>query len=187
MLTIADEPFRSTASNHLTSNEHLPWIDQVDAWSQQWGGVLVLFARQWCRQPEDAVQDAFVDLICLKDCPLNPKAWLFRTVRCKAMNQLRSERRRSSREVARVQASWFTPNATCNLELEEVRQALESLEDEDREIVVSKIWGELTFEEIAQIVDRSPSSVYRCYQRAIQKLATRLHPIQISTVAPTTK
>ena len=48
--------------------------------------ALELYARQWCDEPEDVVQEAFVKLAEQPATPLNPAAWLFRTVRNRAIN-----------------------------------------------------------------------------------------------------
>jgi RNA polymerase sigma-70 factor (ECF subfamily) len=45
--------------------------------------ALVLYARQWCRTPEDAVQEAFIDLANCASEPTYPKAWLYTTTRRK--------------------------------------------------------------------------------------------------------
>ncbi len=43
--------------------------------------ALELYARQWCDEPEDVVQEAFVKLTEQAATAFNPAAWLFRTVR----------------------------------------------------------------------------------------------------------
>ena len=62
--------------------------------------VLMLFARQWCESPEDAVQDAFCKLVRLRTLPTDPIAWLFKVVRTTAIDLGRSTRRRQKREAA---------------------------------------------------------------------------------------
>ncbi|MCU0713024.1 MAG: hypothetical protein MUC43_13265 [Pirellula sp.] len=41
--------------------------------------ALVLYARGWCKNPEDAVQEAFIDLANCNPEPSSPKAWLYTT------------------------------------------------------------------------------------------------------------
>ena len=51
--------------------------------------ALVLYARQWCRAPEDIVQDVFLMLMREPAAPANPVGWLYRAVRNKAINAAR--------------------------------------------------------------------------------------------------
>jgi DNA-directed RNA polymerase specialized sigma24 family protein len=53
------------------------------------GAALKLYARQWCRVPDDVVQQAFIDLATCADVPVNPVAWLFASVRRRAISQAR--------------------------------------------------------------------------------------------------
>jgi DNA-directed RNA polymerase specialized sigma24 family protein len=41
----------------------------------------------------------------------------------------------------------------------------------EREIVVARIWGELPFDRIAELVEISTSAAHRRYQRALSRLA----------------
>jgi RNA polymerase sigma-70 factor (ECF subfamily) len=65
--------------------------------------ALVLYARQWCGTPEDVVQDVFLLLMREPAAPENPLAWLYRTVRNKAINAARSGRRRTRHEAIAAQ------------------------------------------------------------------------------------
>ena len=57
--------------------------------------ALELYARQWCNEPEDVVQEAFVKLAVQRSTPIHTGAWLFRTVRNGAINAgITSQRRR---------------------------------------------------------------------------------------------
>jgi RNA polymerase sigma-70 factor (ECF subfamily) len=136
----------------------------------------VLYARQWCSDPDDAVQEAFLDFTKLETLPDETLAWLYTTVRRKAQNQHRSARRREHyhRRAWDVHSGWFVRHEVTAIEAEEVAKALECLAPVDREIVVAKIWGNLTFDQIARIVDRPPSTVYRSYRTAIGQLTELL-------------
>ena len=50
------------------------------------GAAKSLYARQWCRVPDDALQEALIDLARQDPVPDNPVAWLYKTVRRRAMN-----------------------------------------------------------------------------------------------------
>ncbi len=149
---------------------------QVAQLAEQYGASLVLFARQWTRDADDAVQEALIDLIRTQKPPDDPAAWLFTTVKRKAMNQLRSESRRQKHTAnfAANRDSWFVANPSDPLVAGEVCELLEQLPDQDREILVAKIWGNLHFEQIASVVGISRSSVHRRYHAALTKLSNLL-------------
>ena len=49
-------------------------------------------------------------------------------------------------------------------------RAVERLPDQQKEVVILKIWGELTFDEIARTLDESLNTVASRYRYALQKL-----------------
>jgi RNA polymerase sigma-70 factor (ECF subfamily) len=137
---------------------------------------LVLFAKQWKNNPaEDIVQEAFLQLMRQRVFPDNPAAWLYTTVRNISNNEVRSQNRRKRREFA-VQESkglFDVPESERNEEIEQLICDLESLDLEYREVIVAKIWGGLTFEEIATMTGSSRSSVHRRYQEGLRRLGKR--------------
>lgn len=140
------------------------------------GASLVLYARQWCRYPDDAVQEAFLDLIHESKPPEVPVAWLFKVVKRKAMNLARAEQRRSKyqQDASQPEDAWFDARHDQRLVAEEVETALTKLSDVERQIVVSRIWGELAFERIAELVDMSSSAVHRHFHRALGTMSSLL-------------
>ncbi|HVK09563.1 MAG TPA: sigma factor, partial [Gemmataceae bacterium] len=92
------------------------------------GAALVLFARQWCSAPEDAVQDALCKLAEQSRWPEDAVAWLYRVVRNRAIDAGRSERRRQRREAAASRPEgWFAETAIDGLDADAAVAALESL------------------------------------------------------------
>jgi RNA polymerase sigma-70 factor (ECF subfamily) len=49
-------------------------------------------------------------------------------------------------------------------------EKLSRLPDEQREVVVARIWGDLSFEEIARVLEKSQATVWRQYQAALMSL-----------------
>jgi len=130
---------------------------------------LVLFARPWSgAAAEDVVQDAFLKLLSENPFPDSPKAWLYRVVRNAAIDRQRKESR--CRNDSPRLDDWFEPVADEPFDGEALTAALESLDAEIREIVVAKIWSDLTFREIAELTERPISSVHLDYQRGIEQL-----------------
>ncbi|WP_158265377.1 RNA polymerase sigma factor [Blastopirellula marina] len=144
---------------------------------ERYSGPLVLYARQLCSDPEDAVQIAFVKLAQQQPSPRDRAAWLYRVVRNEALMQSRGERRRRDREqvFAETRALWFESDSSASLDGEAAAEALQRLSQSQREIVVARIWGGLAFREIAQLLAISQSSAHREYQQAIETLQKELN------------
>lgn len=137
--------------------------------------ALTLFARQWCQVPEDVVQEAFIKLAGLGVVPERPVPWLYRAVRNGAISALRSSRRRLRHEGTRAAdaPSWFTPGES-RLDLETVTTALGELAIDQREVIVARLWGGQTFEEIGDVVGVSSSTAHRTYVAGLTALRERL-------------
>ena len=57
----------------------------------------------------------------------------------------------------------------------EIERSIGTLEDLERQIVVAHIWGELSFSQIAKVVDKPRSTVHRHYKNALAMLAKSLN------------
>jgi len=134
--------------------------------------ALRLYARTWCRSPDDALQEAMIELANQSEMPSEPVAWLYQAVRFRAMNLHRSERRRQEREqvVADQKQPFFVEDPTSDLDVAGLEAALQRLTDLNREIVVARIWGELSFQQIADLTNLSSSSVHRHYRDSLEEL-----------------
>jgi RNA polymerase sigma-70 factor (ECF subfamily) len=138
--------------------------------------ALVLYARQWCSAPDDVVQEAFMKLVSQRGPPAHPVAWLYKVVRNAARSAARSAQRRQRREAeagTRVPA-WFVPTEGAGLDAETATAALQVLPDEQREAIVAHLWGGLTFEQIADVMDTSSSTAHRWYLAGLSALRERL-------------
>ena len=138
--------------------------------------ALVLYAQQWCDTPEDVVQEAFLLLVRQAAAPENLVGWMYRVVRNRAINVARSCRRQSHRETAVASRGrpWFVSTAGDRLDAVAATDALAELPADQREAIVARLWGGLSFEEIACLSGSSPSTVYRCFQRGLAALRERL-------------
>ena len=140
--------------------------------------ALLLYARQWVgtAEAEDVVQRVFVGLIAGGKVPAEARTWLFRCVRNEAMGVLRSGRRRGRREgeVAAARREWFEARPDDPLNAVEAQAALEGLPGELREVVALRLWGDLTLQDIAEIVGAAVSTVHGRYETAMEMLRKRL-------------
>jgi RNA polymerase sigma factor (sigma-70 family) len=138
--------------------------------------VLELYARQWCECAEDVVQEALLELVGQPRPPDDAVAWLYRVVRNKAISALRSSRRRKhyETEAAGRQPVWFDRSPADLIDAGVAAAALESLPIEQREVVVARIWGGLSFQQIGQLAGVSDSAAHRRYQAALLALRQKL-------------
>src|SRR5438876_11543536 len=142
---------------------------------------LLLFARQWVQSAadaEDVVQEAFVKF-WRRNHSIESRALLYAAVRSIALDFIRRDRRRARRE-----ASAFAeaePAMEPQFELEDEQQsalaaAVGSLPHDQREVLVLKIWNELTFSEIAGALRISQNTAASRYRYALANLKKSLQP-----------
>lgn len=137
--------------------------------------ALTLYARPWCAAAEDVVQEAFCKLAAQKTWPGDPVAWLYRVVRNGAIDAGKAERRRQRREAAAAKPlPWFEEDRIDWLDAASAVAALEGLSVDQREVIVARIWGGLTLEEIAALAGCSVSSAYRRFEAGIDALREKL-------------
>lgn len=140
--------------------------------------AMVLYARQWldAASAEDAVQEALTALLMQRQRPDDPVAWMFRAVRNAAIDCARSKSRRLRREqtVAKTRAEWFESRPDSAIDAETAERAIRGLAEEQRQIVILRIWGELNFAQIAPIVGLSVSTVHNRYSAALTLMRTTL-------------
>src|SRR6266542_5282379 len=138
--------------------------------------ALMLYARQWCASPEDVVQEAFVKLAAQRTAPTEVVAWLYRVVRNGSLSAARAEQRRRHHEArAAVAPIWFVPSEGDGLDAETATRALQALPLEQREVLVARLWGGLTFEQIGALTGLSASAAHRHYHAGLAALRERLH------------
>lgn len=151
---------------------------------RQHAPALRLYARQWGDSGEDLVQEAFVRLAQQSPPPEQVLPWLYCVVRNAALMAQRSAARRRQREQrASKPEAWFT-TAEDRLDADEAAQLLAELPLELREVIVPRLWGGLTFEDIAHLVGCSLATAHRRYQTGLAQLRERLEGKWLPT--PTT-
>lgn len=139
------------------------------------GPAIALYAAQWADNPDDCVQEALIRLAAHTTWPDNEVAWLYRVVKNLALGQLRSgiRRRRHEAIAARLRPEQGT-KADSGVDATALAVAIESLSATEREVVIAKVWGRLTLEQIAQLMGTSKSTVHRQYEAALAVLRERL-------------
>lgn len=151
--------------------------------------ALELFASRWTQSPADVVQEAFVELARQPIVPVNTLAWLYRVVRNRAASEARSARRRKRREstAGADRQAWFQASNTGGIDAAEATEALRSLPEGLSEVLIAKIWGGLTFEQIGEVKETSASTAFRRYEEAISLLRSQLRiPCPTNKTSPET-
>jgi RNA polymerase sigma-70 factor (ECF subfamily) len=157
--------------------------DDSQHWREQLlrhGSALLLLARQWSAtgaDAEDAVQDGFVSFWRSRDRARDEIAYLFACVRTAAMELGRGQRRRGARTraVSVIETSAFELPPVEQAERHAtIEAALNQLPGDQREVIVMKIWGGLTFAQIGEALGTSPNTIASRYRYALTRLEAEL-------------
>lgn len=157
--------------------------DDVRRLYDQHGPALVLYACSIVADSsaaEDVVHQIFLRLLH-GDIPVPgaPEAYLYRAVRNAALNSRRNGKRSISLEEQSLGAKSFFQHGDENREAALALQtALQELPEEQREVVVLRIWSGMTLEETANLCGITANTAASRYRYAIEKLRERLKPFQ---------
>ena len=140
------------------------------------GAALLLFAAALSGErsrAQDVVHQVFLKLLesgSLRDA-LDAKAYLFTCVR----NAVLNDRKARQRDVTiDPECAWFeSPHRDFAAELN-LRRALWELPEDQREVTILHIWGELTFAQIAEVLSISANTAASRYRYALTKLRESL-------------
>lgn len=147
----------------------------------QFAPGLLLFARQWVRSQadaEDIVQEAFVKF-WRRNHRIDNRALLYATVRSIALDHVRRDSRRARREMVAFAESEESSEPQFEFESEEqhaLAAAMDRLPDDQREVLVMKIWNDLTFAEIGSALEISQNTAASRYRYALAGLKKSLQP-----------
>jgi RNA polymerase sigma-70 factor (ECF subfamily) len=142
---------------------------------------LLLFARQWAQSAadaEDIVQEAFVKF-WRRNHKIENRALLYAAVRSIALDFIRRDSRRARREATAVGETNEFVEPEFEFEDDTQRalaEAIDILPCEQREVLVMKIWNELTFVEIAGALGISQNTAASRYRYALAALRNTLQP-----------
>ncbi len=136
---------------------------------------LVLFAKQWTRSAadaEDVVQEAFVKF-WRRNHDIANRGLLYATVRSVALDLLRRDSRRARREATALSDTDQSVQPAFEIEDDAQRAlvaAIGDLPSEQREVLVMKIWNDLTFAEIGSALGISQNTAASRYRYALAAL-----------------
>lgn len=157
-------------------NEPSPeaWRD----WLRRNGGRFFLYSRQQTRteaDAEDIMQEAIVES-WQRAGGMPSDALVFSTIRRRAIDLARSSDRRAARERAEGQPEqeWFAPDVEDREAHRLLVEAVKSLPHNYREVVTMKVWGGLTFQEIAEVTGVPLNTAASRYRYALDELRQNL-------------
>ena len=153
--------------------------DEVQRLYEVHGRALLAYACAFLHDPseaEDVLHQVFLQLLRDGSTEISSAGYLFRAVRNRVLNHLRGR----SREVALDGAlesheKWLeSPSGSPEIALA-LQSALSTLPEEQREVIVLRVWGQLTFDEVAAVVGISPNTAASRYRYGLAKLSEVWH------------
>jgi RNA polymerase sigma-70 factor (ECF subfamily) len=145
----------------------------------QHGPALVAYACGFVRDTaaaEDVVHQVFLRLLSTeRTMPDAPVAYVYRSVRNAALNARRSGLKLTELDPQSSVFQHRDGNQEAALALE---KALAGLPEEQREVVVMRVWSGLTLEEIAAAVGAPLNTIASRYRYALEKLREKLRPYE---------
>lgn len=119
-------------------------------------------------EAEDVLQETFLALVQKPVPPNLPEHYCVRSFRNRAMNYRRGLWRRLAREWESLR--WFERASDESPDERKAMECMAGLPQEQREVIVLKIWHEYTFEEIGELLEISPNTAAGRYRYGLQKL-----------------
>lgn len=145
---------------------------EIELSYHRYGRALLLFATALLGErsrAQDAVHQVFLKLLesgSLREV-LDAKAYLFTCVR----NAVLNDRKALLRDVyLDPECAWFEPPHRDFAAELNLRRALLELPEDQREVTILHIWGELTFAQIAEVLSISANTAASRYRYALAKL-----------------
>lgn len=159
---------------------------KVDRLYRQYGAALVLFAtgitgERGCGQ--DAVHQVFLKLLEQGDLGdiEDPKAFLYVSVRNAALNVLKIRQRDVPLEEG---SAWLEPPDRDFAAELNLRRVLMALPADQREVVILHTWGELTFAQIASVLEISANTAASRHRYALERIRETMSVEENSCEAP---
>ena len=145
---------------------------EIEVLYREHGAALLLFASALSGdrgRAQDALQQVFLKAIengSLNQA-INKKAYLFACVRNAVLKDAELQKRNMPLD---IDAAWFSPPDRDYAAEQNLRRALGDLPEDQREVIVLHVWGELTFSESGDLLGVSLNTSASRYRYALAKL-----------------
>lgn len=177
-------------SSEAAGKERAGSVDWA-AWLREYGARLLLYARQQTRteaDAEDVMQEALVQLVRAVDSGefqggrAQWPGYVYTTIRHRAMDRGRREevrkeyarREQDGMQEGEADEPWLSCAADDEYLRARVEKLLRNLPADYAEVVVLKIWGEHTFQEIADMTGAKLATITSRYRYAMQAMRKEL-------------
>ncbi|HVM46377.1 MAG TPA: RNA polymerase sigma factor [Candidatus Acidoferrum sp.] len=155
----------------------MPQQDDWQQWLDSHAPKFLLFARQQARceaDAQDLVQDAVVEA-CRRqlDGTPPPLALVFATIRRRAIDLARREDRRAGRELLAAESmpvAWFDTSVEQRERSQLIQDAMNRLPEIYRQVLTLKVWGGLTFGQIAEVTGVPANTAASRYRYGLVEL-----------------
>ena len=146
--------------------------DAIELLYRRHGSALVLFAAAMTGErsrAQDAVHQVFLRLLERGGLTraADPKAYLFQSVRNAILNDAKVRERNVP---LAPDCGWFDPPDLDPAAEFNLRRALAGLNEDQREVVIMHVWGDLTFGQIAGVLGINANTAASRYRYALAKL-----------------
>lgn len=145
---------------------------EIEVLYREHGAALLLFATAMTgqqSQAQDMIHQVFLKLI--ENGKINraedKKAYLFACVRNAVLNEHKIGNRPAS---LNEETAWFSPPDRDYAGEQNLRRALAALPEDQRQVVILHIWGDLTFLQIGDLLGISSNTAASRYRYALGKL-----------------
>lgn len=180
MSTSGEEHYDQVLARARAGDEQA-WVELYDSLAPQ---VLGYLRSRGAAEPEEVLGATFLDVTRgierFEGTNLNFRSWVFVV----ATSRLRDERRRLTRrptdplddgvEEHVVSRSDVEGDVEVAMAQREVERLLEGLTSEQRIVVQLRVFGELTSQEVADIIDKPVGAVKALYRRGLGGLRRQL-------------
>jgi RNA polymerase sigma-70 factor, ECF subfamily len=145
---------------------------EIETLYRQHGAALLLFASAISGdrgRAQDALHQVFLKAIENGSVTqaISKKAYLFACVRNAVLNDAKVQDRSIPLD---IDSAWFNPPDRDYAGERNLRRALVDLPNDQREVLVLHVWGELTFSEIGELLGVSSNTAASRYRYALAKL-----------------
>jgi RNA polymerase sigma-70 factor (ECF subfamily) len=152
-------------------------------WIADHAPKLLLFAREQARSEADAqdlVQEAIVECWQRNNDGPPPLSLVFTAIHRRAIDFARREDRRANREqlaAADETQLWFDADVENREFSRVIQSALAELPVEQREVITLKVWGGMTFAEIADALGIPANTAASRYRYGLSELRKRTRQV----------
>jgi len=178
----ADGRLRLTESSEANWSASVsPTLEQIYAEHRDGLFGLALSILRRVDKAEDAVHDAF-ERMWRRGTVVDgdPVAYAYKAVRNASIDQMRKKQPGEAPPLSIFEADEVGPVGQLMNEESAMllRQAVDALPDEQREAVVMRVWGGLSFEQMAEATGLPMGTVASRYRRALAKLKEEVEALQ---------